>query len=437
MVDSRGPDVVIAGGGIAAAATAIRLRALGLRVDILVRDLPPFPGIEAIPRRALELFDALGEPDVAAEAGALDVEGPAHEWHGATGRVPAPFVHVDRTALASSLLSRAVMRGATVRRVPRLPRPEDVPGGVVALVDATGRAAAWSRPVRTEGRSIAWQFRAPPSDDMAGQVVQGDGWWAYRIGHADVTWLGIVTTAGELTAAMLDSAAGRLGLAPASLIAQGRRPAWVQRADQPVCGRRIAVGDAALAHDPVAGQGIRFALGSAIAAGATVATWADDPLRREAATDYYRGLVDAEDARHRAILEGLRGPDPVATVEEPGPLPAVVRLDAAVVQTELSVDGRVELGPALRLRDGATARWAGAFDLLDLAGLAAEPTPRVLVVAGLLEMGLDVGGARALVSWSVRNGVLVDATGGDEFPCSTPSTGVERLKREPPTRGDR
>ena len=408
LADSRAPDVVIAGGGIAAAATAIRLRALGLRVGLLVRPTAPVHGVEAIPRRALDLFDVLGEPDVATEAAAVDVDGPAHVWHGAAGRVPAPFVHVDRLALAAVLLSRAVMRGATVERVRRLPRPEDIPGNPVGVVDATGRAAAWSRPVVGRGGPVAWLFRAPPEDDMAGRVVRADDWWAYRLGHTAATWLGVVPASGPLTPAMFDTAAERLGLSPASLVAQGRRPAGVQRAAEVVSGRRIAVGDAALAHDPIAGQGIRFALGSAIAAATTLVTWAGDPTRRDIATRYYRDLVAAEHRRHLATLGRLAEADP----PEPGRVPAIVKIGATVVEVPLSVDGHVALGPALRLPDGTVTRWAGTFDLLHLARITTEPTPRLLVVAQLLALGLDPPAARALVGWAVGNGVVVDAGAG-------------------------
>ncbi|MDQ3896381.1 MAG: hypothetical protein M3326_03850, partial [Actinomycetota bacterium] len=340
--------MVIAGGGIAAAATAIRLRALGRRVVLLVRDLPPAAGIEAVPRQALDLLDVLGEPDVAAKAGAVEVAGPVHEWHGVAGQVPGRFVHVDRAALAATLLARVVQRGAVVQRVARLPRPDEVPGSVVALVDGTGRAAAWSRPVRAEGRATAWQFRAPPDEDMSGRVVRAADWWAYRLGHARTTWVGVVTATGRPPASVLEAAAGRLGLSVASLVPQGRRPAGVQRATQPVAGRRIAVGDAALAHDPIAGQGVRFALGSAIAAANTVATVADDPAQREVGADYYRGLVEAERSTHRALLDRLFDADSTAPVAARRPSPAMVRLGAAVVQAPLSVNGRVRLGPALR-----------------------------------------------------------------------------------------
>jgi flavin-dependent dehydrogenase len=408
-VDPSAADVVIAGGGIAAAATAIRLRALGLRVVLMVRDLAPVAGVESVPRRALELLDILGAADVAAGAGAVEVAGPAHEWHLTAGRVPGPFMHVDRAALARALLSMAVARGATVQRVHRLPRPEDVPASVGALVDGTGRAAAWSRPVQTRGHAVAWQFSAPVAQEMAGRVVRGEGWWAYRLGHPGATWMGVVTTAGRLSPSVIEAAAERLGVSAASLVPQGRRPAAVQWATHPVSGRRIAVGDAVLAHDPIAGQGIRFALGSAVAAASTVGTWANDPSRRKVATDYYRDLVMAEEARHRAVLEQLDAERP-APVTEPNRSPAVVRLAATFVQVPLAIDGHVELGPALRLPDGAITRWVGSFDLLHLARLAADPTPRLLLVAELLSMGVDLSTARLLISWALHNGFLVEAS---------------------------
>lgn len=405
---SRAPQVVIAGSGVAASATAIRLLALGMRVQLLVRALPAVHGIEALPRRALELFNVLGLPDPAGEVGAVDVQGPTHDWHDAPGRVPSPSVHLERTVLAAWLLASAVRQGATVDRIRRLPDVHELPEGPLALVDGTGRAAAWSRPVRTMGHGVAWQFRAPASDDMTGRVVRGDGWWAYRLGHPTATWVGIVTEKATLDVLTIDEAATRLGLSRLTLVAGGRRPARVQRAVDPVAGRRIAVGDAVLAHDPLAGQGIRFALGSAIAAATTIATWADDPSRRGLATTYYRDLVEGEEARHLEVLAQLRGTEAQRIRADSGGAPGIVRFGGQVVETALAVAGRVERGPAIRLSNGSTTRWVGAFDLMELARITAKPAPRLLVVAELQELGLDAPAARALVGWAVDNGVLVD-----------------------------
>ena len=122
-------------------------------------------------------------------------------------------------------------------------------------------------------------------------------------------------------------------------------------------------------------------------------------------------LVEAEDTRHGIAVAQLGEGVASGSQAEAGLVPAVVRLAAEVVQTPLSVDGHVELGPALRLPGGTAVRWLGTFDLLRLARLMADPTPRVLVLAGLQEAGLDPGTARAVLDWAVRNGMVADADG--------------------------
>jgi hypothetical protein len=297
-----------------------------------------------------------------------------------------------------------------------------VASGVEALVDATGRAAAWSRPVHHHSRQVAWQFEGPPTaaDDHAGRVVRSGGWWAYRLGHPAATWAAVVTPSPELPDDVRRTALHQLGLDPGAVVARGRRPAGVQWSRSPVVGRRLAVGDAALAHDPIAGQGIRFALASAIAAGTTIATWvgADDGAH-DVASAYYRGLVLAERDRHLATLAavtsagGADDPREAPAIQElpASELPAFVRFVAPVVEVPLVIDGRVALGPAVRLAGGGTTRWAGSFDLLELARMAAEPTPRLLVATLLQEAGLTAAGARSLLRWALANGVLEAAPG--------------------------
>jgi len=90
-------------------------------------------------------------------------------------------------------------------------------------------------------------------------------------------------------------------------------------------------------------------------------------------------------------------------------VPPVLRFAAPVVEVALSVGGRIELGPAIRLASGMTTRWAGSFDLLDLARLAGQPIPRLLLTACLQEGGLSTTQAASLLRWAVANGVLVDA----------------------------
>jgi len=398
---SSGPEVVVAGGGIAAAATAIRLRGLGLGVRLLVRAGAPMAGIEALPERALGLLDILGEPQLVTDAGGLAV--------GGNGQ--APMVHVERGALARAFLDRAQDRGAVVTEVHRLPLASALASSAHAVIDATGRAAAWSRPVVTDGHDVARQFEGPPDADVALRMVQGDRWWAYRLGTASTTWAGVITAGdGAADRPAAEQALRRLGLDPDEMTPRGRRSARVQRALHPVDTNRVSVGDAALAHDPVAGAGIRFALASAIAAATVVASWADDPGRHDLAACYYTDLVTGEHSRHLeargAIHAGGSRVELLEEVPEAGPPPDVVQFAAAIMETPLAVDGLITPGQAVKLPDGTLTRWLGSFDLLDLARLSSDPIPRVVLLARLQAEGLDVVDARAVVAWALRHRLL-------------------------------
>lgn len=394
---SSSAEVVIAGGGVAAAACAVRLGRLGLGVRLLVRPGAGVAGIEALPQRALDLLEILDEPGLVAEAGGVTVA--------RSGPGP-PLVHVDRQALARAFLGRAQARGATLEEVRRLPPASAVASTAVAVVDATGRAAAWSRPLLTDGHDVAWQFEGPPQADLALRVVHGARWWAYRLGTLSTTWAGVVVAGpGEHTVEALR----QLGLDPDEMQPRGRRAARVQRAVRPVAGRRIAVGDAALAHDPIAGGGIRFALASAVAAATAVATWVDDPGRLDLAAAYYEELVTGEHARHLDARRAIHSSGGEAVLIEAEPVPDVVRFATATVEAPLAVDGVVGMGPAVRMPDGTTVRWLGSFDLLVLARLSADPLPRLVLLARLQEEGLDITAARAVVTWATRHGVLTGA----------------------------
>jgi hypothetical protein len=73
-------DVLIGGAGIAAAATALRLCALGFRPLILARTCRVVPGVEAIPEAALPLFTALGAGHILQDAGATRAEAFENHW---------------------------------------------------------------------------------------------------------------------------------------------------------------------------------------------------------------------------------------------------------------------------------------------------------------------------------------------------------------------
>jgi len=390
---SPAAEVVIAGSGVAASATAIRLLRLGIGARLIVRHGDGPAGIEALPQRALRLLEVLGEPRLLARAGGVEVAGPTHG-----------MVHVERRSLAAAFLEHAMAEGAMVEQVRRLPPLAEVASSAVAVVDATGRAAAWSRPLILDGHSVAWQLEGPAEPDLALRVVQAEGWWAYRLGMPATTWAGVVVDAGVADARTTEAGLRRLGLDPASMTPRGRRAARVQRALHPVSGRRIAVGDAALAQDPIAGGGIRFALASAVAAATVVATWVGGG--GDLAATYYNQLVAGEHSRHLEARRANHALSPGTEGSEAEPVPDILQFCAPVLAAPLVIDGTVQRGEAIKLPDGSMTRWLGSFDLFVLARLSAEPIPRIVLLAQLQNEGLDRHDAQAVLSWSMRHGLL-------------------------------
>ncbi|HZI08159.1 MAG TPA: hypothetical protein VEZ71_29335 [Archangium sp.] len=420
--------MVIAGSGLAAAATALRLLEFGLRPLLLARELAVSPGVESLPEEALRFFTALGLESALLEAGAVRVEGFDNAWEeGAAVLKPGVLWHVERAALARRVLAEAVARGASVLSVPRVPVLEEVEGAVrvtlegetrtfLAAVDATGRSACWSRPVRAQGRQVARLFQvAPDAWGLRGRLCRAEGAWGYRLGLPEGVTVGLVTPDNHLsepTAAQLHE---RLRLQGATLRPLGQRPAFPQWTESPVRGRRISVGDAALAHDPLAGQGMRFALGTALAAVAVMRGWVESSPDARTGEDFYRELVEAERHRHLSLLARFHergssetpGPLPTRQVE---PFPARVRFAGTVQTVGLHQDGRILPGEALCLPDGSRVRWLGRIDLLLLRELCPGPTPLPALLRRLEQAHLAHGEPRVLVQWALSRKVLVDAT---------------------------
>ena len=262
---------------------------------------------EILPPEARAQIESLSWQGVFDHAGATTVEGFENCWNlDDTVVKPGVFLHVERTALARWRLNFAQERGARVQDLRELPPlgPEDAEGislkeqglerRFLAAIDATGRAAAWSRPVERQDRHVAQLFEGPPCpSSLRGRVVadRGGKRRAYRVGLPGSISVGIIGS-GQSRTELGPSLAQSLDLPAAQFRYVGRRPAFTQWAVEPACGRRFAVGDAAFASDPLAGQGIRFAMASGIAAAAAVNSLAQSdgaPL----ALDYYRNFVNS------------------------------------------------------------------------------------------------------------------------------------------------
>lgn len=418
MMGQPEPCVVIGGDGIAASALACVLRDSGFGVILIPpRRRRSFRGviIEALPQAAVHLMHDIGLTQSLLAAAPVAVSGFDNRY--AERQLAGVWTHVDRARLAERCFTEARRRGATVVRqpAPQAPADQDATprirlGGndipVFALVDATGRPARWSRPVRRALPATAAVYAGPGAVDPGCGVVDyvGDR-WAYRLDHPTASTLGVIgkTACPEPELARLAAAVGVDS--PRRLTLISTCCASVQWADQPVRRRQLAIGDAALALNPIAGQGIRFALSSALAAAAVLRTWADG--QEELASAYYRSYVAGVRERHLAKLRGLhrhRDRVPSHDVTVPGDSRfAFVAPSRFVGQNR---DGRIVAAECFVLADGGLVRTVGGVELHWLREAAAcNPTFTELCDALIHH---DMGGESAtlVVGWALRHGVL-------------------------------
>jgi hypothetical protein len=381
--NSKSREIIIAGSGIAAAATALRLVSLGFLPRLISLGRAITPGLEAIPEAAFPLIADLDLDGAVALASGKIVEGFENAWTPSAPILrPGRWLHVERSNFAAAAIQEAVARGARLSVVKTLP---PAPNRCLAAVDATGRSAVWSRPIRRRGDQVADLFEIP-STALRGRIERSPVGWIYMIG----TTVGVVST---LRSRPVPPFGGRY---------IGRRPAFPQWCENPVQGCRIAVGDAALSYDPLAGQGIRFALASAFAAASTIQTWAENGAN-EVATRFYAEFVTQARLRHLRFLEKLELEQPP---ELPQPLPEKICFCGRRGSAELMIESRIEMGPAILLDDRTAVRWLGGVDLLELEELTRKPVASSEVVVRLAATGAEPAQARAVLAWCLRKGVL-------------------------------
>ena len=444
-------DVVIAGSGISAAATALRLLSFGLRPILVQRPGPIHGSAEAIPEAALRLFRELNLESALRDAGGVAVQGFETSWGKSTISKSDWFVHVDRIELAKTTIAEAVKRGAGIvacERLPRLHFDDDFISLTIDntkfrfrhAVDATGRAAAWSRPVdRSGSRVAASMFRARvPKPLLRGKVVSSAQGWAYRIGLPTSVTVGVIEKSQPTLGVLPGEVATALQISDAVTTYIGRRPAFPQWCDRPAKRSQIAVGDAALAHDPLAGQGIRFALGSALAAAAVIRTSCDLPQNSELAESYYNELIHTEKQRHISFLETSYSRSNRGAIASPSETDDKIevlgradgvdsrsryqnRLDRIHLSEAVSFVGRVSVEgvqynglivprEVIRLDNGSSARWLGDFDLLRLRRFAMTAVPVPELVNHLLRERLSEQKAIRLIDWCLNHRILSAAS---------------------------
>jgi flavin-dependent dehydrogenase len=415
-------EIAIAGTGIAAAAVAIQLLRDGFRPVLLDRGLPSSKGIEAISESALRLFAALDLLPALEQAGGMWVEGFENAWQRhepilRSGR----YIHVDRTALFQATIATAIDRGAVLiscHTMPALRIDGDrayvtidrVERPFAAAIDATGRSTIWSRSIQWQQREIAEIYHAIDDPNLVrGRIARIPYGWVYRLGLLDRMTVGVVRSQrlrGQIDRALVNASLGLSNHTQFSLI--GRRPAFPQWAAAPIQDCRIAVGDAALASNPIAGQGIRFALSSALAAAAVVKTWRDSPANRDRATEFYNELVATERQQHLASIDALYFDEPVSPqpILDRTNLPATVCFIGQIKTMNLYIDGLIQPSAALILADGKAVRWLGNFDLLTLQEFGREPIITTIAIEHLRSNSMSQESALSLIQWCLEHEIF-------------------------------
>jgi 2-polyprenyl-6-methoxyphenol hydroxylase-like FAD-dependent oxidoreductase len=284
----------VVGSGTTALAAALFAARRGA-VDLYARSRTPRSrSVESLPAAALTLLVELGiTPDE------LDVAGLCRKrivaWQNCEPEVldgPA-CAHIDTAALHHALLGRAANNPAVTFKAgldPSSLRP--------GWVDATGRRAVSARRQIRPPRTWTAALVTVPADDTGElRLAAAHDGYAYRLGSADWTSIGWVSpdrpplTGGQLRAYIEKRGAAWLlgGVHIPDGIGTYRRPASAA-IPQPSTAA-IPVGDAALARDALASQGVSIGLSDACLV-ADPATTVDDMTsrRNEAILRHFRHL---------------------------------------------------------------------------------------------------------------------------------------------------
>ncbi|MCR9070780.1 MAG: tryptophan 7-halogenase [Alphaproteobacteria bacterium] len=309
-------DAVVVGGGPAGAIAAMRL-APKHRVLVLERAAAPAPRIgESLPPACRPLLRDLGLLE------RMDVHRPYLGNRSLWGGGPAthdflrdpqgPGWHLDRAAFDDMLMAAATEAGTTLWRCVTLRAATRLAGGwglvtshghrirCRVLVDASGRSAALCRRLGAQRQvldrltAVYCRFRpgsATSTDGFSRIEAAADGWWytaplpaggrvaAYHTDSDRPAIRDLGKASGFLSAlAQTRMIAPELGLERAR-IADGPHvvPAHSARSVPPTGDGWVAVGDAALALDPLSSQGLFNALFTGMAGGdAAAAILAND-----------------------------------------------------------------------------------------------------------------------------------------------------------------
>lgn len=314
---ARDSDILVLGGGPAGAAAAIGLARLGHRVTVVAFPRP-FDACEGLSERSVAGLRQAGCVVAASRLGEPVLRHAA--WNGVEAEANREAL-VDRTALDAALLEDLASAGVTIvaGRADAVTQSAegwqasirgDADASVLTaafLIEARGRAAPAGGTRRLSGpatTAILHCRQGPPAPPAAGVVPFDSGWaWMARLadGRRYVQFTvssaagrlpnraGLAAHFDGLAAAVPEAAAWLADAVPVASVAA--RTAAPVLHPAPVGDRHLRVGDAALAVDPLSGNGLFQALSTGLMAVAVVNTLLRRPGDAALAAGFYRERV--------------------------------------------------------------------------------------------------------------------------------------------------
>ncbi|WP_095158606.1 NAD(P)/FAD-dependent oxidoreductase [Pseudomonas sp. Irchel 3E13] len=312
-------SIVVLGAGPAGAAVALGLRRLGFEVCV-VSEWRRFAALEGVSQRVLEALRGAGLNRALAVAS--EPSRRHARWNGEAHDRNVEFL-LDRPRFDQGL--RDDLHHAGVRLIEaRVLGVRSEAGGVTVeldgapalsadfYVEARGRQApqhdrsvgrAWRGP---ETLSLLNRWQGEPGSSASAVESQADGWmWMARQADGRCYWQWTLDVAGTTLpdkSALLDFCRERRWQSPlarAFFAAQDERDLQLHARSStailtPVCGgdNWLRVGDAAMAVDPLSGNGIFQSLSSALQAPAVINTLLTRPERRDLALRFHQQRVE-------------------------------------------------------------------------------------------------------------------------------------------------
>lgn len=306
------PHIVVLGAGPAGAATAIGLRRLGYPVTV-VSDWRRFAAVEGVSQRVLEGLRHAGLGGALSEAAMPATR--QVRWNGEHLQMNQEFL-LDRQRFDRALRADLARAGVTLieGRIREVARAEghqvrlDDGQALQAefLVEARGRQAplAADRLRGPETISLLNVWHDAPGAPASAVESLDDGWaWMARLADGRCYWQITLDAQGVPTKAALPEYCARRrrdsALVAELFGAQAMEPAQVHArsstailAGECVGDDWIRVGDAAMAVDPLSGNGIFQSLSSALQAPVVINTLLRRPERAALARQFHQQRVE-------------------------------------------------------------------------------------------------------------------------------------------------